>query len=843
MTQMMQAMQGASHAGRISLNQFAGLVTAPGLLQRNPSSCTESVNWEFPAPGVIRKRRGFAKQPGNAGGPVWKILNSKLMGTSVIAHVGTTGAGTNIRYGDGAIALTNIPTINGGALTRTPDSAVTPGVRMQMAVCQRNHYLTADEGVARVESDFQSGSSARFAGMPRGLPANGFSLVYTAATAFADGKARAYRVTWHRKDADGIELGGAPTSRCVWANAPQMTGWTVGVVADAAMAWLIPCEFGTKATALTTAYYWRLWGTRQYTEASELGDDEMHLISERYLTAGEIAAGIVTYTDKTPDTYLLSAPTLHTNLYNFPSPSEVGIRQGVVNEDAPPPAANTVAYWRDVLWYADCSSRPSITVGLLTALAANDTVSVTANGVVTTVTAKVAPAATNEFKLCTTGLTSAINLRDTVRDMCRALNVAGGLTVGFSAHPITTNSTQPGLVYIELGNLATATTQPISFSSSVLTKWQGFDGYAIGVNVLSVQQTNLIRFSKQLRGDSVPPINVISVGNADTRVMRIFPFRDRLIVFTDGGFYQVTGSTFADFSVAPFDLGYRLMGPEMVALCDEKVYAWCFEGVVEIDDGGVRVISAPIEPTIEAAIVACGATVAGSGTKLYLGRAAFAILGFATAYRNQHQVRFHYPEAYGAGLVGHCPFWLAFDTRTRTWTRGDFGQKSISGNLDGRSCSAVRFIDDLLVGGSWSTGADTYLFLERRAYAAADFSDDDRTGGNAAIRSILTFQSQIPDEEGAQHWQQTSINWDAREVSWRTLPASIAVAHATESASVAAQTVTVGEISTRIEPPDGVRRGQRLQVTITHEAIEYAGIVGVMQAYRPGTRFTREVAP
>ncbi|MEG7677105.1 hypothetical protein U2060_15300, partial [Listeria monocytogenes] len=78
-------------------------------------------------------------------------------------------------------------------------------------------------------------------------------------------------------------------------------------------------------------------------------------------------------------------------------------------------------------------------------------------------------------------------------------------------------------------------------------------------DVLSTEQSNLLRFSKPLRADAVPPINVLSVGNADSRILRVMPFRDRMLVFTDAGIYQVTGRTFADFSVFPFDLGYRLM--------------------------------------------------------------------------------------------------------------------------------------------------------------------------------------------------------------------------------------------------------------------------------------------
>lgn len=809
---------------KISLTEFAGLVTAPGLMARNPASCISAINWEFPAPGVMRKRRGNQRLDGSTGGPVWKLLTSRLMASSLLAHVGVGTSGTQLRYGDGTVNLTALTTIDAGALTRPRET------RMQMALCQKNHYVTATEGLARLESDFAT-VATRYAGMPRGLGPQ--TIAVTPGTNMGDGFARAYRVTWHRKDADDIELGGAPTSRWVVANAAYNTGHVPAGSCSVVLEIQIPTEFGTLGTALATDYYWRLWGTRTYVEATQLGDDEMHLITEAYLTAGDLVNGFVAYTDSTPDAFLLSSPTLHTNLYNFP-PAEAGLRQGVVNEDAPPPVCNDVAYWQDVMWFADCYSRPSITVGCIAALADGDTITVTANGVATVVTARNAPGTSDEFQIVTTASTTALNIRQTVMYMCRALNQTG-VGNGWSAHAVSTTSTQPGLVYLEL---ARPDADPLIFNSSALAKWQGFGGYAIPSNVSIGSESNVLKFSKQLRADAVPPINVLTAGPADSRILRIVPLRDRLFVFTDYGIFQVTGRTFADFAVYPFDLGYRLMGREFVAQCDERLYAWCLEGIVEIDDGGVRVISAPIEPTIEAALVTAGAS------SLSTGRTCFAALGYATAYRNQHQVRFHYPQANDSTNLNGCAYWLSFDTRTRCWAQGKFSERETPQNYqDNRSCAVVRFTDDLLAFGNWSLAGDTRLFLERRAYASTDFIDTTLTGTSDPVKSVARFQYQVPDDSGAQHWQQTVINWDAEEISWRPLPTSIDIIHGTEAVVVANQTVSVSELATRIEPPQDARRGQRLFVTLTHEIAEYVGIVALEQAFRGGSRFARKVTP
>lgn len=813
----------------IDLADFKGIVTAPGLLARSPASCLDAVNWDFPAPGVIRKRRGFQLLTGNAGGPVWSMLSSRLLGSNIFAHMGTASLANAVRYGDGSAALTALAGVDSQAFTRDPAD----GLRMHLAVANRNHFLTTDEGVRRVESDYASGGLARFAGMPRGLGPLTACVTFPTDTPFANGKSRAYRVTWHRLDADNTELGGAPTARWTITNSAYTTGHT-GAACAFGMQIPVPDEWSTLSTSLSTAYFWRLWGTSTFEEATQLGNDECYLITERYLTEAEIALGYVTYTDTTPDSYLLSSPRLHTNLVNF-APSEAGIRQGVVNEDAPPPSANDVAYWQDCMWYADTTQRPTLTVGMIGLPVDGDKLLLVANGTSVQLTFKTAPALGTDVKIVTASSSTAINIRLTTLNLAAAI-VSNCKSLGLDAFHVSTTSTEPGVILFEQRTLngTGITVQPTD-----LTKWRTFGGTAFNANIEALAESNVLVFSKPVRPDAVPPINKLYVGSATSRILRVYPFQDMLLVFTDEGIFVVTGRTFADFAVYPFDLGFRLIGRQLVAECDERVYAWCNEGVVEIDSGGVRAVSTPIEPTIEALMVTAAN---GASSPLSTGRDYLGILGFAVAYRNQHQVRFHYPGPTSLGDMYACAYWLSFDTRTRAWSRGQFSQNSFNGYLDGRSAGCVRFEDDLLFVGSWSLGADTYLFRERRTYTNDDFQDEDRNGDKFTVYSTMRLQFQVPDAEGAQHWQQTVINWDAEEVSWRALPTEVLLTHITEEASQS-QTVAVSELATRIEPALAARRGQRLAVQLVHNASEYAGIIGVSQGYRLGTRFARRVSP
>lgn len=818
-------------AGRIDLTDFRGLVTAPGLFERAPASAVDGLmNWEFPAPGVVRKRRGFERMTANAGGPVWQIFSSQLLNTNILAHVGTTTQATQFRYGDGTGAgLTAISAVASSTLTR-PAS-----LRSKMALCQRNHYLTATEGVARLESAL---SLVRFAGMPRGLGLHALSVVAGTANPLADGFARGYRITWHRKDDDGVELGGAPTGRTVVSNRSFTSGYAAATARAASVRSWLPREWGTMSLALTTQYYWRLWATSTFDEANgQFGNDEMYLVAEAYVTAADITNGYVAYVDDTPDTFLVGQPTLHTNQYNFPD-SEAGLLQGVANEDAPPPPSNDVAYWNDVMWYADITPRASCVFGLVANLANNDTVTISSGGGFITYTGKTgALVAPTDFSIMTTAPTTALNIRGTVANLVAAINSnasGNNATLGACAYHVSTTGTAPGIILLESRRQGFV----VDAWPSAPAKFQGYDGYSPGEGVSESNARNVLVFSKPVRADAVPPVNRLTVGPTDATLLRVFPLRDRLLCFTTHGIYQVVGRTYADFAVMPFDLGYRLMGRDLVALCDQKVYAWTHEGIIEIDDGGVTVISAPIEPSLTQILVDCGQASGDSLTPLYTGQQGLAQQGFATAYRSRHQVRFFAPQVNLPGSNVGCAFWYGWDTRTRTWTFGQFGINSIDGYLDGRTCGVVRFSDDLLFHGCWSTGADTYLFKERGQYGPNDYYDDQRDGSTGGVYSVLPLQFLVPDSAGAQHWQQTVINWEEGVTEWTTRPSSVTFSYVDEAGSTVNTIITPAAPATRVEVPAN-RRAQRLRLTLTHEQREYCGIVGISQHYRSGSRFAR----
>jgi hypothetical protein len=337
------------------------------------------------------------------------------------------------------------------------------------------------------------------------------------------------------------------------------------------------------------------------------------------------------------------------------------------------------------------------------------------------------------------------------------------------------------------------------------------------------------------RGDAVAVVNTLDVGGTQNTILQLVPYRDFLLVFTNTGIYAVTGSSWADFNVAPFDLTFRLAGRELAVVADDRVYAWCREGIVEIDEGGCRVISTPIEPTLERIMLQ---GIAGFGTQQqWLD--SLAGYGFAVGYRLKHRVMFFFQANYLYAAQG-CLDALVFDTRTRAWSTLNFAEPASGIDNAFKTCGVPRFSDDLLVMG-WLNpgGGDGWAFVERNSYSNTDYQDTDATGVSAPVTLTATTQYQVPDAGGAVHWQGTVVHLDFGEFSGRARPASFELTYGTDWTSGVAVSASVAGDLVRLEPPTAVRRGNRLVLSIQHALATACGFIGISQMCRVGSNFPR----
>ena len=780
---------------------FGGLVTAPGLLARNPASCVDVKNFRFPQPGLMRKRPGFDLQANTAGTNeiFTAILASSGLGGNFFA-VGTGNSGRAIYYG-GVSSFTTLT---------DPDSSMrTVSTRdPRLFAIGRAYYMLANYGVRRVASTF---STHQQAGMPRGMGPTTYSMdaaVYSVLTGtggfLADGSSVAYRVTWHLKNGTQV-LGGAPTGRVTIRNISGTSGYSAATDRNVVLRIPLPYALDSQTVKAGTSYFWRLWRTYTFSDSP---DDDMRQVAEAYVTSTDVSNGYASFTDETPDAFLFAQAPLHTNSLDYP---EAGATNGQSFASSPPPfVCRDVCEWSDCAWYAAPVRRPQLELNLISAsFSAGNTITVGS----TTLTAVAgAPSAAGEFTIVTGLSTLSLNIEATARNIVDAYNRTSGLSK-VAAYHVATGTDAPGRILFEANSANSISVSSASagtlFSPDITTAQTDTGGTT----------TNGLLFSKPLRADAVPPCNSLSVGPSDCTIFRIQPFRNRLLVFTDRGLYQVTGTYFGNFTVSLLDSSLHILEINAVAVCGDACYAWCYEGIAEITDGGSQIISLPIEGTVKKIAYDC---------VLSSASATFDTSAFAVADTTNHLVCFFYNTSIVAGTQSSK--WLEFDVRERKWTRGQFDNGLIV------SCGALlstsRRIALALSSSNFNspTGAAKW-FLARDPYAlSSPFSDDNSSGTATAVQSSATFQFKVLDPDARFHWQQTLFEFEEAWLGSGNGPTGVAVSWETDTSTESGVSYALTDLLLRAEPPLSVRRATRQRVTLAHATDETCGLVVVNQS-------------
>jgi hypothetical protein len=119
------------------------------------------------------------------------------------------------------------------------------------------------------------------------------------------------------------------------------------------------------------------------------------------------------------------------------------------------------------------------------------------------------------------------------------------------------------------------------------------------VNEDDVQSNNEVRpnrlfYSKFQQPEAVPTLNFLDIGPRDREIQRIVALRDSLFIFKEDGIYRLSGDV-APFSIAPFDFSLTLQAADTAIVLNNQVHAFTTQGVVQVTDTGVNVISRDIE--------------------------------------------------------------------------------------------------------------------------------------------------------------------------------------------------------------------------------------------------------
>jgi hypothetical protein len=119
-----------------------------------------------------------------------------------------------------------------------------------------------------------------------------------------------------------------------------------------------------------------------------------------------------------------------------------------------------------------------------------------------------------------------------------------------------------------------------------------------GTSVSSTQDKlrNQISVSKINEPEAVPLTNTFLVGTREAAILRILPLRDSLIILKEDGVFRLNGLTPNDFSVTLLDSTVFCRASESATVLSNSVYSFTNQGVVQISDSNVRILSRPIEP-------------------------------------------------------------------------------------------------------------------------------------------------------------------------------------------------------------------------------------------------------
>lgn len=770
---------------------------------------------------IMRSRPGYRNQTNQYPADTISIAGiwNNILGSSLLhACAGNLASfyAPSILLGNGDAALTDI-TPSGLSIDFI---SATIGNRsgIRAPVLLKNQYMMnlGASGPLRIESPLTAATN-HAAGITRAFAIDTTGSVASPLTLFvnvgagwmANNTWSAWRIVFGRKDADGNIMYGAPSPRVILKN-------NSGGAADVTIRVLMPKQVHSETVTLTAGVdFFQIYRANATAASYNSVTDEMQLVYESYVTAGQIAAGFADVVDIVPDGAIMG-PYLYTNA-NTGTP-DFGPINGIANANRPPPAANDIASWDNRLWFSDIRDPHSLQVTLLTAIVAGNTITV--NGDVYTAIAA-GPPLPQQFVISAGG-TVTENLRYTAENLCEAINKYSSAVSAFQ----TENPQGLGAsFYLERKTLsATAFTV-----SSNVAKWAP-DINAAAVSSTAPQQTNAIRCSRSLQGDAVPVVNTLYVGRKDARIVRAIPLRDQLFVFTDAGVYRITSSGGdTPYQIQPFDLTFLLPYADAANVCRDRIYAASTHGVVEINDSGCQYVTQEIRPYFQ--------------TLEQLGVSASLGFSFCFGSESQGRVFFSLPVLSGTSgaLTTLIQIGFVFDIETRQWTQWDWWTQDTPSTNSGFNTfplwgvanqSQLRNYFSLYRSTGTPLVQTSRLQKEQGMFLASAYADDAIALTDLPITKTVRWTMQTVDPSMATHWRQVQLYYDANTQVWLNAapPSTISVAFNTEIIKTPVSTTVANPsalASSMCLIPQSMHRGARLYVKVTHAVKgEWFGLEG-----------------
>lgn len=693
-----------------------GLYLSPNPYVLPEGALLEAQNVVIDRPNIISKSRGLNRY-GN-------ILSNAPSAMSEFNDKVLVLDGTTLKYdSDGAGTWTSL-----SGTFSAPDA----NNKMRFAESLFSLFFTTSTGIFRL--DTLSGTPAR-SGIPQGLDIEP-SFIGTGLGFFNTEAQIGYKVVYVRKDGNNQELIGAPSFRVVVKNPVTATTWTRatttltvthtshGYTTGDTVIVTNSSDSNTESVLSTitvsdaNTYTYTVADTGAASGTQDVRRDEnVQIITTipdeiaagdflevyrtemsadintdpggRYLkvtrielAAGDITAGTYTFSDDFPEAFLGE------ELYDNQT------AEGSDQSNYRAPYGTDVVYWNGHLWTCNTRQPHRLRLDMKTTedMANDDTVTIGGR----TYTAKAAEDTANQqFLLDQSQATEAQNVENTSRSLVRTANRDSGNST-FYLHYVSGPNDPPGQLLIErrdLTDTALAVTANASDIGGDFEPVLPTSGSTVATE--ATQQTNRVFHSKAEQPDAWPLLNYDDIGPSRSKVLRLVPLRDSLMVFTERGVYRIHGPTEIDFTIDLIETDIQLLAPESPAVLSDSV--WCFsnQGVVSLNENGARVRSFyGIDKELQ---------------KLQTF-SNYKTLTWGIAYDEDHKYILWAQDESGDSTVTVGWIWNDF---TETWTR----------RLKKVSCGVVPQESQVMYLGH---AVDTYVLKERKSFTAnaTDFIDE-----------------------------------------------------------------------------------------------------------------------
>jgi len=526
-----------------------------------------------------------------------------------------------------------------------------------------NLYFTTSTGVFKIDSVT---GTPYLAGGVKAL--DGVGAVSGVTGWFNNNSNVAYQIVWGYIDANNNTVLGDPSQLINVTN-------TAGAGRNVDVTFTVP-------SGLSTSYFWQLYRSAQTNDTSVVAGVQFQLVGQANLTAGQIAALSVTYTDQTPDNlkgaYLYSDNT----------------QQGPLQTNDQPPLAVDMCYWKNMMFYLNISSKQRayvtmISEGAPSGVQVGDTFVITSGATTLTFTGAVAQnAALAQFKVDNTS-TPATNIDATARNLVACINQYGSNSLVY-AYYISGYQQLPGQILLEeraIGGAVFTVTSSRGGAYSPVIPSSGTT-YAS----TNTRQQNGLAISKVGQPEAVPLVNLLPVGAADQAGYRVLPLTDAVYVLKADGVFRVTGDTPSNLVVTVAYPDTIVSVPESAVVLNNSIYAFTNQGIVTINQSEPQLLSFPIEDQLLP----------------LLNITNFSTMSYGVAYPADRKYVFACPSV--STDTSPTQEWV-YNYITQAWTRWD---RTVSGGVVNPNDNKLYFC---------SVGS-AQLVQERKAYTVMDYADD-----------------------------------------------------------------------------------------------------------------------